>query len=54
MIKKFFCTALAVVMLLVTTPMVVSADPNDPIGPGRPGIENPRAVMPAPCDYDVE
>ena len=51
MIKKFICTTLAAVMLLVMTPVAVSADPGDPI---PPFFEDPRAVIPAPCDYDVE
>ena len=51
MLKRFICTALAAVTLLVMTPMVVSADPGEPI---EPIIGLPRAVIPAPCDYDVE
>ena len=51
MIKKFICTAMAVIVLLVMTPLAVSADPRDPIDPC---IGMPRAVIPAPCDYDVE
>ena len=52
MIKKFICTALATVMLLVMAPMVVSATPLDESD--RPGIELPRAVISTPCGYDVK